>query len=178
MKSINTLIEQRFSPKHFADRAVSEEQLHQLFEAARRAPSSYNEQPWRFIYATQEQPEAYQQLFSCINEHNQQWAKNVPVLMLSLAKKHFSRNGKPNRHAWHDTGTAVGFLLLKATEMDIFAHQMAGFYPKKAHETLGIPEEYDPVAMIALGYLGEEGKSDKPRKDVSEFAFAGNFNAL
>lgn len=97
MKSIDTLIEQRFSPKHFADRPVSEEHLHQLFEAARWAPSSYNEQPWRFIYATQEQPEAHQQLLSCINEHNQQWAKNAPVLMLSLAKKNFSRNGKPNR---------------------------------------------------------------------------------
>lgn len=178
MKSIDTLIEQRFSPSHFADRAVSEEQLHQLFESARRAPSSYNEQPWRFIYATQEQLEAYQQLLSCINERNQQWAKSAPVLMLSLAKKYFSRNGKPNRHAWHDTGTAIGFLLLKATEMDIYAHQMAGFYPEKAHETLGIPDEYDPVAMMAVGYLGEEENPNKPRKAVSEFAFAGNSHVL
>jgi len=178
MKSIDTLIEQRFSPRQFADRAVSEAQLHQLFEAARRAPSSYNEQPWRFIYATQEQPEVYQQLLSCINEHNQQWAKNAPVLMLSLAKKHFSRNGKPNRHAWHDTGTAVGFLLLKATELDLYAHQMAGFYPEKAREVFNISDEYDPVAMMAVGYLGDEENPNKPRKAVSEFTFAGNSQVL
>ncbi|MEM9675080.1 MAG: nitroreductase family protein [Cyclobacteriaceae bacterium] len=178
MKSIDTLIEQRFSPKHFADRAVSEEQLHQLFEAARRAPSSFNEQPWRFIYATQEHPEAYQKLLSCISEHNQQWAKSAPVLMLSLAKKHFSRNEKPNRHAWHDTGTAIGFLLLKATEMDLYAHQMAGFNPEKAREVLGIPNEYDPVAMMAVGYLGEEENPNKLRKPVNEIAFTGNSHGL
>jgi nitroreductase len=176
MKSIDTLIEQRFSPKHFADRVMSEAQLHQLFEAARRAPSSYNEQPWRFIYATREQPEAYQQLLSCINDHNHQWAKNAPVLMLSLAKKHFSRNGKPNRHAWHDTGTAIGFLLLKATELDLYVHQMAGFFPDKAHEIFSISNEYDPVAMMAVGYLGDEENPNKPRKAVSEFAFAGSWS--
>ena len=94
--------------------------------------------------------------------------------MLSLAKKHFSQNGKPNRHAWHDTGTAVGFLLLKATELDLYAHQMAGFYPDKAREAFNISDEYEPVVMMALGYLGEEVRPEKPRKEITEFAFAGN----
>lgn len=175
MKSLDTLIEQRYSPNHFAEKPVSQKQLQQLFEAARHAPSSYNEQPWRFIYATPDQPEAYEQLFSCINENNQKWAKRAPVLILSLAKKHFSKNEKPNRHAWHDTGTAVGFLLLKATEIDLYAHQMAGFFPDKAREIFGVPNEYDPVAMMAIGYLGDEERPNKPRKAISEFAFASTW---
>ncbi len=175
MKSIDTLIEQRYSPNHFAEKPVSQDHLHQLFEAARHAPSSYNEQPWRFIYATHDQPEAYRQLLYCINESNRTWAQQAPILMLSVAKKHFSKNEKPNRHAWHDTGTAVGFLLLKATELDLYSHQMAGFFPDKAREVLDIPDEYDPVAMIAIGYLGKEERPNKPRKAVSEFAFSGTW---
>ncbi|MEM9833042.1 MAG: nitroreductase family protein [Bacteroidota bacterium] len=173
MKSLDTIIVQRYSPRNFANRSVSDESLKQLFEAARHAPSSYNEQPWRFVYATREQSETYKKLFSCINEHNQSWATEAPVLMLSLAKKHFSQNSQPNRHAWHDTGTAVGFLLLKATELDLYAHQMAGFYPDKARETFNISDEYEPVAMMALGYLGDEERPEKPRKAVGEFTSTG-----
>ncbi len=178
MKSLDTIIAQRYSPRNFADRSVSDESIRQVFEAARHAPSSYNEQPWRFIYATREQSETYQKLLSCINEYNQSWATGAPILMLSLAKKHFSQNGKPNRHAWHDTGTAVGFLLLKATELDLYAHQMAGFYPDKAREAFNISDEYEPVVMMALGYLGEEERPEKPRKEINEFAFAGNEKVL
>ncbi|WKN41431.1 nitroreductase family protein [Tunicatimonas pelagia] len=178
MKSLDTLIEQRYSPYHFAEQPVSQEQLQQLFEAAQHAPSSYNEQPWRFIYATHDQPEAYQQLLSCINESNRAWARQAYVLMLSLAKKHFSQTEKLNRHAWHDTGTAVGFLLLKATELDLYAHQMAGFFPDKARDVLNIPDEYDPVAMMAVGYLGKEERPNKPRKAVHEFAFTGDKSVL
>ena len=172
MKTLNKLLEQRYSPRSFADQPVSKATLQQLFEAARRAPSSFNEQPWRFVYATQDQPQAYERLLSCINESNQQWAQQSPVLILSLAKSHFSRNEKPNRHAWHDVGTAIGFLILKATELDLFVHQMAGFYPEKARDILGIPDEYEPVAMMAVGYRGDAERSHKPRKAVAEIAYA------
>lgn len=172
---INELIQQRFSPKSFADKVVNREALHQLFEAARRAPSSFNEQPWRFIYATKDKTEAYQRLFECLKEGNQSWAGQAPVLMLSLAKSTFSGNGKINRHAWHDTGMAMGFLLFKATELGLYIHQMAGFYPDKARELLDIPGDYDPVAMAAMGYLGEEKNPQKPRKAVEEIVFEGKW---
>lgn len=172
---IDELIQKRFSPKSFASQPVSKDVLEQLFEAARRAPSSYNEQPWRFIYATKDDEEAYSKLFTCLNEKNQSWAQHAPVLMLSVAKSTFTKNGNTNRHAWHDTGMAMAFLLLKATELGIFVHQMAGFYPDKATELLNIPEGYEPVAMAALGYLGKEENPGKPRKPVEEIAFEGKW---
>lgn len=172
---IDELIQQRFSPRSFAEKVVNKKVLYQLFEAARKAPSSFNEQPWRFIYATKDNTEAYQRLFECLKEGNQSWARQAPVLMLSLTKSTFSKNGKINRHAWHDTGMAMAFLLFKATELDLYIHQMAGFYPDKARELLAIPEDYEPVAMAALGYLGEEENPQKPRKTVEEIVFEGKW---
>lgn len=174
---IDEFIQKRFSPKAFASQAVSKEVLEQLFEAARQAPSSYNEQPWRFIYATKDNQEAYEKLLACLNEKNQSWAQHAPVLMLSIAKTTFTKNGKINRHAWHDTGMAVAFLSLKATELDLYIHQMAGFYPEKAKELLHIPEGYEPVAMAALGYLGEEENPNKGRKPIEEIAFEGKWQS-
>ena len=173
--NLNELVRQRYSPYAFSDQPVSEETLHEILDVARRAPSSYNEQPWRFIYALKEDREAHQQLLECATADNQKWAKDAPILLLSAAKRHFSRNGQPNRHAWHDTGMAVGFFLLKATELGLHIHQMAGFSPEKAQEVLGIPEEFQPVAMIALGYLGDDERPDKGRKSVEEIAMRGQW---
>ena len=175
MMPLDELISQRYSPYDFSDQPVSEETVHQILEAARHAPSSYNEQPWRFIYALKEDQEAYQRLLECAAADNQKWAKDAPVLLLSAAKRHFSKNEKPNRHAWHDTGTAVGFFLLKATELGLHAHQMAGFSPEKAQEVLDIPQEFQPVAMIALGHLGDDERPDKGRKAVEEIAMRGKW---
>lgn len=174
---IDEFIEKRFSPRSFSSQPVSIEALNQLFEAARHAPSSYNEQPWRFIYATKDNPEAYEKLLSCLNESNQSWAKEAPVLILSVAKTYFTKNGKINRHAWHDTGMAVAFLSFKAMELDLYIRQMAGFYPDKAKELLSIPEDFEPVAMAAVGYLGEEENPGKPRKSVKEIAFEGTWQS-
>ena len=173
--NLNELVSQRYSPYAFSDQPVSEETLHEILDVARHAPSSYNEQPWRFIYAHQEDQEAHQRLLECAVDQNQKWAKDAPVLMLSVAKQHFSQNGQPNRHAWHDTGMAVAFLLLKATELELHVHQMAGFSPEKAREVLNIPEEFEPVAMIALGYLGDDERPDKGRKSVEEIAMRGEW---
>lgn len=172
---IDELIEKRFSPRSFSSQPVSKEDLYQLFEAARHAPSSYNEQPWRFIYATKDNQEAYGNLLACLNESNQSWAKEAPALMLSVAKTTFTKNSKRNPHAWHDTGMAIAFLSFKAMELDLYIRQMAGFYPDKARALLNIPEDYEPVAMAALGYLGEEENPEKPRKPVEEIAFEGQW---
>ncbi len=172
---IDTLIQKRFSPRSFKDQNISRQMLEQLFEAARRAPSSFNEQPWRFIYATRDDEEAYVKLLDCLNEKNRSWAQQAPVIMLSVAKTTFSKSDVQNRHAWHDTGMAMAFLLLKATELDLYVRQIAGFSPEKARELLHIPDDYEPLAMAALGYLGDEENPQKPRKPIETFAFQGQW---
>jgi nitroreductase len=149
------VIARRWSPRSFADRPVEPEKLQQILEAARWAPSSYNEQPWRFLIATKDAPEAYEQMLSVLNEKNQRWAQQAPVLMLSVAKTTFSRNDKPNRHAWHDVGLAMGNLLAQATALDVYVHQMAGIHPETAREIYSIPEDFEVVAGAAIGYLGD-----------------------
>lgn len=173
---LNELVSKRHSPYAFADQTVSEETLHKILDVARHAPSSYNEQPWRFIYALKVDQEAHQRLLECATADNQKWAKDAPILLLSMAKRHFSQISQPNRHAWHDTGMAVAFFVLKATELGLYVHQMAGFSPEKAQKVLGIPEEFQPVAMIALGHLGDDERADKGRKSVEEIAMRGQWH--
>ena len=152
---INELLEKRYSPLAFDQKAVEEVKIMRLFEAARWAPSSRNEQPWRFIYATRDNNEAFQAMVDCLFEGNKIWAKNVPLLILSLAKSVSSFNGKPNPYALHDTGMAVGNMLVQATDMGLYVHQMGGYDKEMARNNLSIPGEYEPVAMIAIGYHGK-----------------------
>ena len=174
--SLNELVNQRYSPYAFSDEPVSEETVHQILDTVRHAPSSYNEQPWRFIYALKEDREPYQRLLELTTADNQKWAKDAPVLLLSMAKRHFSETGDPNRHAWHDTGMAMGFFVLKATELGLYVHQMAGFSVERAQEKLNIPDEFHPVAVIALGHLGDDERPDKGRKSVEEIAMHGQWH--
>ena len=153
--SIHELLEKRFSPYTFSSRAVEPEELRKLFEAARSAPSSYNEQPWRFVVATRQDPEAFERLLETLGERNRQWARHAPVLVLSVAKLDFSHNGQPNRHALHDVGQAAAYLTLQATALGLYVHQMAGFDAEEARQLLKVPEGYEPAAMMAVGYLGD-----------------------
>lgn len=149
-------LRERWSPRAFSDKPVSSEQLQTLFEAARWAPSSMNEQPWRFIYASKsDDQQAYDKLFECLMEGNQIWAKHAPVLFVSVAKSDYEQSGKPNKHAWHDVGLATGNLLAQATTIGLHVHLMGGFHASKAKELLHIPAGFEPVAMGALGYIGE-----------------------
>jgi nitroreductase len=152
---IHDLLARRWSPRAFADRPVERDKLLSLLEAARWAPSSNNEQPWHFIVATKDQPEEFDRLLGCLVEKNQSWAKAAPVLMMSVASTVFSRNGKPNRHALHDVGQAVADMTVQATALGLYVHQMAGFSVDKAREVYFIPDTFEPVAAIALGYLGD-----------------------
>lgn len=179
------LIRRRWSPRTFADRPVEAETLRLLLEAAQWAPSSYNEQPWVFLVATRQEPEEYERLLGCLVPFNQGWAKNAPVLMLSVAKLEFERNGKPNRHAYHDVGLAAAQLTLQATALGLFVHQMAGIDADAARETYGIPEGWDPVAAIALGYPGDleslpedlrsKETAERTRKPLEDFVFTGSW---
>ena len=152
---IHELLRRRWSPRAFSPQPVPPDTLERLFEAARWAPSSNNEQPWSFVVATSDQLDDFARLRDCLNEKNALWAGRAPVLMLSVARRHFNRNGQENRHALHDVGQAVANLTFQATAEGLFVHQMAGFSVEKARETLGLPNGQEPVAMIALGFPGD-----------------------
>jgi nitroreductase len=178
---IEDVLRRRWSPRAFSDQAVEPEKLLSLFEAARWAPSSFNEQPWSFIVTMKNEPEEYARLLNCLAEKNQQWARLAPVLAVSVAKLNFDRTGKPNRHAFHDVGLSMGNMLVQATALGLFVHQMAGFSPEKVRETFGVPEGFEPVAAITIGYAGEvhvlpeqfraQELGPRNRKPVSGFVF-------
>ena len=182
---INKLIEKRYSPRAFSNKRVNTENLIELFQAASYAASSRNEQPWRFIYVTKEQPEEYHNIFECLGDWNQKWAKLVPVLIVTVAKIHYDHKNYPNSHAKYDLGQAVGTMAIQVTELGLHMHQMGGFDSVKAKNDLNIPEGYEAVSMIALGYLGEQNDLDEEflkiesneriRKPVSEIAFKGEW---
>src|SRR5262245_62747639 len=142
---IHELIAGRWSPYAFSDRPVSADDLRSLFEAARWAASSYNEQPWRYIVATKADLAEFERLLSCLVEGNQAWAKAAPVLAIGCTSLNFERNGKPNAAAVHDLGLASGNLCLEATARGLFVHQMIGSLPEKAREVFHIPEAIQPL---------------------------------
>lgn len=183
---IEPTIARRWSPYVFSSRAVAPEILRSLFEAARWAASSFNEQPWRFLAATQDEPEAFARLLACLAPANQAWAKQAPVLVISVISTAFSRNDKPNRTAQHDLGLAVGNLCIEATARGLAVHQMAGVDLAAASETAGVPAGYEPVTAIAIGYRGEadeavdpshadRDKGERKRKPLDELVFGADF---
>ena len=182
---IHEFLAERWSPYAFEDRPVSEADLRSLFEAARWAPSSYNEQPWNYIVATKDDPEQFQRLLSCLVDGNQVWAKAAPVLALGVVSLRFARNAKDNRAAVHDLGLAAGNLLLEATARGLFVHQMIGILPDQAREVYGIPEAFEAWTGLAIGYkgdptslpdqLGERDLAPRQRKPLREFVFSGKW---
>ena len=178
-------IRHRWSPRAYADRDVKLEDLQTLLEGARWAASCFNEQPWRFIIARKSDTDAYHKLLDVLVPKNQQWAQAAPVLLLTVAKKTFTRNGLPNYHALHDAGLALGNLMTQATAMGLYAHAMGGYDHEKARSYFAIPEDYDTGAVVAIGYLGdadhlseEQRKSEqspRTRKPLDELAFTAKW---
>lgn len=148
---IHALLSERWSPRAFTDQAIKTEELGSLLEAARWAPSCFNEQPWRFLVATRDDAAGFERLASCLMDGNA-WARQAPVLILTVARMTFERNNKPNRHAWHDVGLAAQNLVVQAQALGLSTHQMAGFDVQRAREVLGIPAGFEPVGMIAVGH--------------------------
>jgi nitroreductase len=183
---IHDLISHRWSPRSFDAKPVEKEKLRSLFEAARWASSSYNAQPWHYIVATKDDPENYAKVLSTFVEFNQSWAKNAPVVAISVASHKMPHDGSQNRHAFHDVGQASANLSLEATSLGLQVHQMAGINPEKAREVFGIPEHFEAVAGIALGYPGDpmtlpEGRmrdgetGARQRKEASSFVYTGKW---
>jgi nitroreductase len=186
---INELMRRRWSPRAFEEgRPVEREKLLALLEAARWAPSCFNDQPRRFLLFDGSDPDALAKARGCLTEGNA-WARKAPVLMLSVTRETFEKNGKPNRWAQHDTGLATENLLLEAVEMGLAAHPMAGYDAERARSEFGIPEGFTPIAMIAIGYpyrasldaldekLRAKELAPRERKSIGEIAFSGIWNA-
>ena len=184
---IHELIARRWSPYAFADRPVSDADLRSLFEAARWAASSYNEQPWAYVVATKSDPDAFERLLSCLVEGNQEWAAAAPVLALGCTSLRFTLNGQPNAAAIHDLGLASANLTFEATARGLVVHQMIGILPDKARELYRIPEDVQPVTGLAIGYAAdpsalpekyrERDLAPRSRKPLSEFVFGGEWGA-
>ena len=182
---ILSLLAERWSPYGFDSRPVAEDDLRSLFEAARWAASSYNEQPWSYVVATKDDPEEFERLLSCLVDVNQAWANAVPVLALGIVSLKFARNGKDNRVAAHDLGLAAGNLLVEATARGLSVHQMAGILPDKAREMYAIPEGHEAWTAIAIGYaadpsglpeaLKQRDLAPRPRRPLREFVFGGKW---
>ncbi len=148
-------IKNRRSKRAYAETPIQAEVIHSLFEAARWAPSSMNEQPWTYLYATKDQPELWNTLVSVLNESNKVWASKAPLLILSLYRKNLLRNNLPNGSAKYDLGGANAFLSLQATHHGLNVHQMGGYDRTKAKELLNIPDHYDFGVIMAVGYPGD-----------------------
>lgn len=182
VEGVLPVIHRRWSPRSFADQDVTASDLARLFEAARWAPSSYNEQPWRFIVGHRGSA-TYDKILSALVEFNQSWARTAPVLILGVASTKFSHNGTDNYHALYDLGAAAVLLTLQASALHLATHQMAGFDREAARKAFGIPQDFIPGAVIALGYQGEPAALPSPqlvgmevaprsRKSLKEFVFS------
>ncbi|MEL7833331.1 nitroreductase family protein [Fodinibius sp. Rm-B-1B1-1] len=182
---IHELLQKRWSPRVFSEKPIDDDILTQLFEAARWAPSSYNEQPWRFIVARKEDQEAYSKLASVMNEFNEGWAKGAPVLVLALTKTTFDLDGRENPHAAHDLGQAIAHLTFEATRHDLYVHQMAGISPERAKNIYDLPENITPKTMFAIGHKGnpesldeklqQQETSPRKRKKLDNIVFDGEW---
>ena len=177
----------RWSPRAFTGETMPDADLHRIFEAARWAPSSYNSQPWRFLYAKRESAD-FQRFLGLLNERNQSWAKQASVLMILVSKKTMRPPGAnadvPTRSHSLDAGAAWGYLALEASILGWPAHAMVGFDTERARNELNIPDDCHVEAAIALGRRGEKAslpeamqavEQPNARKPITEIAFAGDF---
>jgi len=182
---IHQLLRDRWSPRSFADKAIPGDVLRSLFEAARWAPSSNNEQPWAYIVATKDDAENFEKSLGALVEFNANWAKNAPVLVIAVAELAFAKNNAPNRNAQYDVGAASMQLSLEATARGLVVHQMAGFDPETAKENYDIPAGWEPIAAMAIGYPGDASSLPEPyqsrenaprtRKPIREFVMSGQW---
>jgi nitroreductase len=181
--AVDPMFIDRWSPRAFSPEPLPEEAVASLFEAARWAPSCFNEQPWLFIYGTD--PEERGVFLQILAEGNRVWAASAPLLAVVFARRTFARGDKPNRWAPFDSGAAWVSLAFQARSMGLYAHGMGGFSRKRAYELLGVPEDqYEAMAAIAVGMYGDrdalpeeikEVEQPNDRKPLSEVAVKGKF---
>jgi nitroreductase len=183
---IDELFISRVSWRAFSNEQISNEELMSLFEAARWSPSSYNSQPWRFVYARKGE-NAFNQIFDCLIDFNQSWCKNADILIVTVTKLNFEHNNKPSSTASFDCGAAWMSLALEANKKGIVTHAMAGFDHEKLAEVFKIPHSFKIEAVIAVGKKGsieilsndlKEREKPSERKSLDEFISNGTFNFI
>lgn len=182
---VHELIQNRWSPRAFSDKAIPAEVLRSLFEAARWAPSSNNEQPWAFLVSSKDNPENFEKALGSLVEFNANWARKAPVLVIAVGELAFAKNNAPNRNAFYDVGAASLQLCIEATARGLVVHQMAGFDPETAKEAFNIPQGWEPIAAMAIGYPGDASslpeplqtreKAPRTRKPIREFVMSGEW---
>ena len=159
------ILADRWSPRAWQDRPVENEKLRSVFEAARWAPSSMNEQPWRFLVARRHSDSSWNDLLASLHPGNQAWARGAPVLALGITRRTFTRNDRRNAHARHDLGLATATLTAQATALGLHVHPMGGILPDEARVRFEIPEAFDVVTGIAIGYVGDPGSLAEKFRD-------------
>ncbi|MBN1184341.1 MAG: nitroreductase family protein [Bacteroidales bacterium] len=164
-KQVLQPIRDRYSSVCFSEKLIDDTKIEALFEAARWAASAYNDQPWRFVYATKNDEKAYNELYSLLFDGNKGWAGKAPLLILTIAKTISDYTKKTNIYAMHDTGLATSNLLLQAVSMGLQVHTMGGFDKTQAIIKLKIPNGFEPVTMIAVGYKGDINELSEELKD-------------
>lgn len=177
---LNNAIQNRWSPHAFSAKEVSKEMIELLFQAARRAPSSMNEQPWKYYFVRRSNQKKFSETVELLTGNNPLWAQNAQVLIISVLKKNFDYQNRPNGKALHDIGAANVSIAFQAVEIGLQVHQMGGFDKTKAAEYLRLDTEYfEPVTIIAVGFPGDEEQltqelkqkelRSRKRKEISEF---------
>ncbi len=180
---VDELLVNRWSPRAMSGEPISREELHTLIEAARWAPSSFNEQPWRFLYAMRDSAH-WPMYMNWLMEANRVWCANAGALLLIVSKKTFTHNGKPNAVHVFDAGAAWQNLALQGARLGLVIHGMAGFDWTKAQQEAGVPSDYSVCAMVAVGRPGRvDGLPENlrsrevptGRKPMAQLVFEGKF---
>lgn len=182
---LHELLRDRWSPRAFSDRMIENDKLASLFEAARWSPSGANLQPWGFLFVTKEDSQAHAKLVTTLTERNQRWASNVPLLILTLARR-TSEDGRENPWAGYDLGQSVAHLTVQAVSLGLSVHQMGGFDAERARAAFDVPEGHDPVTVVAVGYPGnpddlpeefrQREQDPRKRREIEEFVFENRWN--
>lgn len=182
---IHPFLRGRTSPRAYSNQVVAQEKIKQIFEASRWGASAFNEQPWRYIYATKAETEKYAKLRELLDPWNQAWSEEAPVLAMAVRKKTFTYDGKVNPFSDHDMGMAQANIGFQASSLGVSVHPMAGFDAAKAKEVLGIPDDFEPMTMMTMGYRGNvknlpenlvEGElKARERLPLESFVFEGKW---
>lgn len=177
---LNKAIQNRWSPRAFSDKKVTKEMIALLFEAARWAPSSMNEQPWKYFFVHRDNQKAFYEVVEILTGINPVWAQYAQVLIISVVKKNYDHQNRPNKNALHDIGAANVSIAIQAAEMGLQVHQMGGFDKEKAAKYLRLEtENFEPVTIIAVGFQSDADQlpddlkkrelQPRKRKEIGEF---------
>ena len=179
-------VRERWSPRAFDGQPIAPDALRSLFEAARWAASSFNEQPWRWLLAGRDDANAFAKMLSCLGEWNQRWARSAGALAMGVAREQFTKGGKPNHHAWYDLGQSSALMAVQAAGLGLQIHQMGGIDPARVKAIYGVPDGFQVVVGIAIGRPGdpeslpdedmqESERAARTRRALAESVFGGRW---